>query len=121
MEAMSGTRRTPIGRTPGPRITPESVALFERGMRLRAQQDWSREIADNAVALTIALGMKPWQWDVFDCPNDAPPPWMTDQDKIDDYLNSRAIRLELERALRAKRRAQRKAPASAPSEPSPAA
>jgi len=116
---MSGTRRTPIGRTPGPRITPESVALFERGLRLRAQQDGSREIADNAVALTFALGMKPWQWDVFDCSNDAPPHWMSgDVDKIDDYLNSLAIRLQLEAALRAKRKARRSAPA--PSEPPPA-
>jgi hypothetical protein len=94
------------------RITVEAVALFERGLRLRAQQNWSQEIADNAGALAIALAMQPWESDVFDCPNDEPPPWMADPDQTDSYYRTRRIRLELEAALRAKRR--RKAPASDP-------
>jgi len=102
------------------RITIEAAVLFERGLRLRAQQDWSREIADNAIALAIALGMQPWECDVFDARNDAPSHWMmTAPDKVDDYYRSRRIRLELESALRAKRR--RKAPAPAPSDLPPAA
>jgi hypothetical protein len=105
---MPGPRRKPLAhpvRTPV--ITPEAIALFERGLRLRAKKDWSSEIAANAFALEVELGMKPWEEDVFDCNDDTPSDWMTGEFEIDDYRRSRAIRLELETALKAKREAQR--------------
>jgi hypothetical protein len=99
-------------------ITPAAVALFERGLRLRAKKDWSSEIAANAFALEVELSMKPWNEDPFDCDDDTPPDWMTGEFERSDYARSHAIRRELEAALRAKRRARREA-RSAPDQPPP--
>jgi hypothetical protein len=90
-----------------PRITVRAVDLFERGLRLQAQRNQTREFADIAVALGQELGMGPWQADVFDCYKDEPPYWLTERDKVEDYWRSRQIRLELEAALRERRKARR--------------
>src|SRR5437763_1423093 len=82
-------RSMPMKRRTGKRhavsITPEAVALFERGMRLRAKEEWSSEIAANAAALGVALGLPPWAEDVFDCPCDDPPDGATTEFERADY------------------------------------
>jgi len=119
------TKRTPIRRSPLPQITNAALDLFEKGLRLRRRQEWSREIADNAYQLILELGMKPWNEDVFDCDSDTPPDFMRSPAELEEYARSREIRLELEAALRAKRKAAReagraqKAAKDAPDQPTP--
>ena len=90
-------------------ITDAAVTSFEEGLRLRRRERWSTAIAANALALAIALGMKPWNPDVFDCDDGTPPDDMRTDMEIADYHRSRGIRLDLEQALRERRRAARMA------------
>ena len=106
--AMPYKRRGPPKARDG-QITPQAIELFAEGLRLRRREDWSDAIRDNAVALAIALGQKPWHPDVFHCDDGTPPDHMNTDLEVSDYARSRAIRLELEAALRDRRRAARMA------------
>jgi len=106
---MPGTKRTPIGRRPGPRVTPRAVDLFERVMRLKRRQAWSPEIRDLSVELDAELGMMPWSPDVLSCDEDEPRDDMSLPMGIEDFHRSRAVRLELEAAVRARHKAAREA------------
>jgi hypothetical protein len=100
---MPGTRRTPIGRTPGPRITPRAVSLFAEAMALKRRRGWSREVLALSCELDAELGMKPWNPDVLCADRDKPErEWPLGDG---DYYRSRAIRLELEDAVAARRKA----------------
>ena len=106
---MPGTRRMPISRSPGPRVTAHAVTLFEEVMKLKRREGWSRAVLDLSSELDAELGMRPWNPDVLRCDRDEP-----DRDwplGPADYYRSRAIRLELEAAVRARRQAT-KPPAS---------
>jgi len=74
---MTGTRRTPIGRHPGPKITPAAIRLFEAMRRVRctcAPIDWNGKYWERQQCqgckrwwslhsdLCDALGSKPWEW-----------------------------------------------------------
>ena len=64
---MSGTRRTPIDRTPRPILDAESVRMFRRGTRLmREGCDGEKEFTKIRLALHRRLGLKPWHPNVFD-------------------------------------------------------
>ena len=108
-------RKRRVDKTRDGRITNRAVDLFELGLKLRAQQRDRHEIDDVAIALVQALGLGPHQWDpLLDCNDDEPPTWLTDPDKIEDYHNSRQIRLDLEAAMRERRRARHAAPQPTP-------
>ena len=120
------TKRTPIARHPAPRITPRALDPFERGKRLKARgKEDSREFSDVSYALDVELQQKPWQESALDVDADEPPDYMSTPAEIADYRRARAIRLELEWALRARRKAQReakraqKAAKDAPDQPTP--
>jgi hypothetical protein len=103
------TKRTPIARHPAPRITPRALDLFERGKRLKARGKEEREFSEVSYALDVELQQKPWQESALDVDTDEPPAYMRTPAEIADYRRARAIRLELEAALRARRKAQREA------------
>jgi hypothetical protein len=110
---MPGTRRTPIGRPPGPRVTPRAVSLFEEAMKLK-RRGWSRELLNLSYELDVELGMRPWNPDVLRCDRDEPDrEWPLGPE---DYARSRAIRLELEAAVRARKTA-RPTPDASPDAP----
>ena len=104
---MPGTRRTPIVRHPGPRITPEAVQLFAEGRRLQKRPRTEKNyyaLLDISSQLDHALGLQPWNdCPLLDCGGNAPPKWMTHEPEIADWWRSKQIRRELEQALEAKR------------------
>jgi hypothetical protein len=107
---MPGTRRTPIRRPPGPRITEYSIDLFERGSKLlqrRPSPEVERELAEVSVALHSALGLAVWDEDVFDCDTRTPPPFLATESERDSWFRSRALREQLVSALNQRRKAKR--------------
>jgi hypothetical protein len=114
---MVGTRRTPIGRSPTPRVTPHAIDLFEEIMRHRYRRDWLDVTRGLRTELNDELGMAPFNPDVLlHCDGETPPDrdWPLGQE---DWFRSRRLRVELETALRARREARRGAPA--PTAPPP--
>jgi hypothetical protein len=64
---MSGTRRTPIDRTPRPILDAESVRMFRRGSNLMDEgREGEKEFVKIRLALHRRLGLKPWHENVFD-------------------------------------------------------
>ena len=85
------------------RITGAAVSLYERGKRLIARGD-EDGLRDVSFQLAIELKLKPRNECPLDCDEGTPPDYMDTDAEIADYIRSRAIRLELEQALRARRR-----------------
>lgn len=101
------TKRTPIGRTPFPVISPAAVTLYERAKRLirRGEEQHHDELITISRDLAIELKLKSWMV----CPLDtlgfaSPSPW-----EGDSWWQSAAIADELEAALKARRKAEREA------------
>jgi hypothetical protein len=98
-------------------ISPEAVALFERGIKLTQRtrsEEVDRELSDISFELARALGLKPWNdCPLVDCEHKDPPSFLHDGPEVDDWQRSRGIRLELEAALRERRRAARGLPPAA--------
>jgi len=70
---MSGTRRTPIDRTPRPILDAESVRMFRRGSNLMDEgREGEKEFVKIRLALHRRLGLKPWHENVFDVDDAAP-------------------------------------------------
>ena len=114
---MTGTRRTPIGRSPSPSVTPHAIDLFEQIVRLRHQRDWVRETRDLRLELNVELGMQPFNPDVIlHCDGETPPDrdWPLGQE---DWFRSRRLRLELEAVLRERQEARRAKAAPTPAAP----
>jgi hypothetical protein len=119
---MPGTRRTPIGRTSIPVISPEAVTLFERGKRLIARGDEDAPaLRDISLQLAMELKLRPW----MTCPLDTlrysePAEGMDTEREREDWYRSAGIRDQLEAALKARRRAEREArKKAAPDQPTP--
>src|SRR5262245_64040374 len=89
------TKRTPLGRPPRSRITPEAVALFRRCMEIRE----AGEHADNrdeylraSVDLHHLLGRRLWQEDILDAADPTPPDYVDP----DEWKQAHALYVELE-------------------------
>jgi hypothetical protein len=112
---MPGTRRTPIGRTPGPRLTPRALDLFEHGARLMRRGPNTSGLSDVSYELALELGLKPWNdCPLVDCQSNEPPRFLTTEAEISDWWRSKAIRRELQTALQERRKARREAPPETP-------
>jgi hypothetical protein len=120
---MPGTRRTPIGRTPIPHVSPEAVTLFERGaklMRRKPTEDIERALSPVSFELGRVLGLKAWNdCPLVDCDCREPPPFLDTRDEIEDWWRSRWIREQLQDALRERRKAEREARKPAGQAPAP--
>jgi hypothetical protein len=107
---MPGTRRTPISRTPNPHITPEAIALYEKGKRFIARGKYDApELSQISYELGRVLGVRPWQCcPLVDCVGySEPADWMDTEREREDWFRSAEIRDQLETALRARRKAVR--------------
>jgi hypothetical protein len=112
---MPGTRRTPIGRTPGPRLTPRALDLFEHGARLMKRGPNAPGLNDVSYELALELGLKPWNdCPLVDCQANDPPSFLNTAAEIADWHRSKAIRRELQAAIQARKKAAREPPPEAP-------
>jgi len=90
-------------------ITPEAIAVFERGKRCLARGD-DDGLSDASYQLALALRLKPWNECPFDTIGESEPPaWETSEFARTDWRRSKALADQLEQALRDKRKAEREA------------
>jgi hypothetical protein len=97
MDTMSGTRRTPIGRTPTGRFTPHAVELFDAYRRARTDERQTQLHSD----LIDELGyptVTPWMW----------PCVIEPDDYTDPQSPSERLWVALDAASKEARRARRK-------------
>ena len=104
------TNRTPINRYKF-RITPQIVDLYRRAREIYDDGDavdhWAEaggrrgEFYDIDHQLHLLLGCPPWEEDIFDTiDEDTPPQWL-DRERKKSWQTAYAIRVELDRLLRA--------------------
>jgi hypothetical protein len=125
---MSGTKRSPIGRRSGPKITREAVELFRSGLRLLRRPDGedSREYLDICYELDRVLGLRPWEESILNTVGyNEPGEWQNTEAERTDWFRSKDLCRQLDAALAAERKAKReakrreKAAATAPDQPPP--
>jgi hypothetical protein len=106
------SKRTPTGRPPRAVITPEAVDLFVRGLELRGIYEkclrrscGRRQFCDECDEyieiknrLDRLLARPPWEEELMDADDDAPPKWMNDPRRLESYRQSRDLYLALEAA-----------------------
>jgi len=116
-------KRRPGGpKAHGPQVTPEAIALYERGRQLQRRK-WSketeRELTDVSFQLASALKLAPFNECPLDVDTEEPPAWVRSDFEVADWHRSREIRYQLESALRARRDAAREARRAVPPSPPP--
>ena len=94
---MRRRKRTPIDE-PGRTISARAVMLFKSCLKLRSQgySEDSDEFRGLSLELRRELGLKPWDWDVFEVGSigeDGEPP--DDPSHLRDWLMVRNIRRKL--------------------------
>src|SRR6516164_4180965 len=99
------TKRVPLHRPHTPPISPRAIELFEYLMRLPRPVKWTSEA--NEIEIEFEMLFKGagilTPHPVFDCDRPEPPAWEQDAEKIQEWHQSRALRLQLEAALRTRR------------------
>lgn len=99
------TTRTPRSINKRTRITSEIVALYRHVIELKGGGDaWEdeggtrRAYLDASLALHVALGRKPWDYDVEWCSEPDPPPTVTGEWRIGMWRDAHALYKQLKSA-----------------------
>jgi hypothetical protein len=111
------TRRTPISRTPSPRISPAAIRLFDHMRRCSDGERWWRLHSD----LVDELGTKPWQWPCIQAPNTQSSyiGWKPNLEAQERWKMLAKASREAKREEREARRARAATAPTAPPEPAP--